>query len=402
MSNPAVANSSIEAMCAAREMERTIQDCISNKCTIRESLEFADFVSEVCDIPQEDSRPKYRAIIITWTSISLVAVILLVASKTFVATPWGLDDSFSILTFCIIVPCSVFFLRATDNGFGSLQTLYKSDDFSPLLKNIFVWQVLFIAGLASAKTSVLLFFLRIFPGQKFRRMVWTTLAFNTVATIVLLVVQLTVGRIVELVWDHEDLTASMEKYKKPIIIILAHCVVDICVDVWMLILPMTQLYNLGLRTDKKIRVMCMFGVGIFLTAVSLVRLIMQAKVVPNPSETDSKLHSTVIWANIELNVGFIVAVVAPIRQLFQLVAASGKSQDVPTTNRSRSRTATFVDRSLVRIKDVDEEQLVIQDVGNLCGTTLNTSSSRDTTKRHDHDDVELSQLGTISNGKGQN
>ncbi|GKU08020.1 hypothetical protein FLAG1_10903 [Fusarium langsethiae] len=381
MSNPAVANSSIEAMCAARELEKSIQDCISDMCTIRESLEFADFVSKVCDIPQEDDRPKYRAIVITWAAISLVAIILLLTSKIFVATPWGLDDSFSVLTFCILVPCTIFFLRATDGGFGSLKTLYQSADFSPLLKDMFIWQILFIAGLACAKTSILLFYLRIFPGQKFRRMVWTTLAFNTIATMVLLAVQLTVGRIIELVWDREDLSASMEKYKKPIIIILAHCVVDFCVDVWMLVLPMTQLYNLGLRTDKKIRVMCMFGIGIFLTAVSLVRLIMQAQVVPNPSETDSKLHSTVIWAIIELNVGLIVAVIAPIRQLFQLIAASGKSRDESTANRSRSRTATFVDRSLVRIKDVDEEQ--------------------DTTKKHDGDDVELSQLGTINNGKGQ-
>jgi hypothetical protein len=152
--------------------------------------------------------------------------------------------------------------------------------------------------------------------------------------------------------------------------------------------------------------------------VSLVRLIIQAKVVPNPSETgklalvdvsscahaaiDGNLHSTVIWAVVELNVGFIVAVIAPIRQLFQLIAAAGKSREDSSTNRSRSRTATFVDRSLVRIKDVDEEQLVIHDVGNLCGTTLNTSSSRGTTKGHEHDDVELNQLGTISNGERQN
>lgn len=147
------------------------------------------------------------------------------------------------------------------------------------------------------------------------------------------------------------------------------------------------------------------------------RLVLQAKVVPNPSETgkltldivssctykyiDSKLQSTVVWANVELNVGFVVAVMAPIRQLFQLIAAGGKAGEETTTNRSRSRTATFVDRSLIRIKDVDEEQLVIQDVGNLCGTTLATSSSRGTTKRHGGDDVELSHLGIINDGKAQ-
>lgn len=153
--------------------------------------------------------------------------------------------------------------------------------------------------------------------------------------------------------------------------------------------------------------------------VSLVRLILQAKIVPNPSETgrptlmvmavsqcinnqaDVTTHETVIWANIELNVGFIVAIVAPIRQLFQLIVGGGKSPDNGTSKGSRSRTAAFVDRSLVRIKDGDEEELVIQDVGNLGGTTLASSSSRATTKEHDQNDVELSSLTIISNGKGQ-
>lgn len=127
---------------------------------------------------------------------------------------------------------------------------------------MFVWQVLFIVGLACAKTSILCFYLRIFPGQKFRRVVWITIAFNTVTSLVLLVIQLTVGRIVDIVWDGGNLDASMSNYKKPIVIVMAHCVVNFVVDVWMLILPMTQLYNLGLRLDKKIRVMCMFGIGI--------------------------------------------------------------------------------------------------------------------------------------------
>lgn len=75
--------------------------CIINHASYLSNtiIEFADFVSEVCNFPQEDYRPKYRAIVIAWTCISLVAVILLIASKIFVATPWGLDDTFSILTF---------------------------------------------------------------------------------------------------------------------------------------------------------------------------------------------------------------------------------------------------------------------------------------------------------------
>ncbi|RBR12240.1 uncharacterized protein FIESC28_08726 [Fusarium coffeatum] len=406
MSNPMATNQSIDEMCKSEEFSRTIQNCISKVCTIRESLEFNDFVSTVCDVPEEDYRPLYRAIIIAWAAISTVAVVLLVLSKIFVTTPWGIDDTFSIFTYCIIVPCTVFFLRTIDAGFGSLKTLYQSNDLTGVFKNVFIWQVLFMGGICVVKMSILFFYLRIFPGQVFRRMVYATMAVNAVSSIVIIVCNLTVGRTVEVVWGGKsDLSVTMETYGQALKITMAHCVINFVVDVWMLILPMTQLYNLGLRLDKKIRVMCMFGIGIFLTAVSLVRLVMTAKILPNLSETDSNTHSSVIWANIELNVGFVVAVVAPIRQLFQLIFNGFKQPDSPnnsTQKSSRSRTAVFVDRSMIRIKDGDEEELVISDPGNLGGTTLASSSSRGTGKREGHEqDLELSSLSIMSNGKGQ-
>lgn len=57
---------------------------------------------------------------------------------------------------------------------------------------------------------------------------------------------------------------------------------------------------------------------------------------------------------------------------------------------------------MIRIKDGDEEELVISDPGNLGGTTLASSSSRRTGKREGHEqDVELSSLSIMSSGKGQ-
>ncbi|KAJ4038270.1 hypothetical protein NW763_013331 [Fusarium oxysporum] len=55
----------------------------------------------------------------------------------------------------------------------------------------------------------------------------------------------------------------MNKYSNTLKIVLAHCVVNLALDIWMLILPMTQLYNIGLKINKKINVMAMFGLGLF-------------------------------------------------------------------------------------------------------------------------------------------
>lgn len=128
---------------------------------------------------------------------------------------------------------------------------------------MFIWQMTSISGLTTAKNSILFFYLRIFPDDKFRVMVWLTIAFNSVSTIVILVLNLTLGNSVGKIWDGgADLTTSFQAYNVNFKIGLSSTAVSFVLDTWMLILPMTQLYNIGLRQRQKIKVISMFGMGI--------------------------------------------------------------------------------------------------------------------------------------------
>jgi hypothetical protein len=42
---------------------------------------------------------------------------------------------------------------------------------------------------------------------------------------------------------------------------LSHAGINVALDIWMFILPLTQLYHIGLRTRKKIGVMLIFSLG---------------------------------------------------------------------------------------------------------------------------------------------
>jgi hypothetical protein len=118
-------------------------------------------------------------------------------------------------------------------------------------------------GLAAAKTSILFFYLRIFPDEKFRIMVWMTIAFNAVSILVLLVLNLTLGQAVRIIWHGgTDYNSSLKTYNVVFKVNSASTAVSFALDIWMLILPMSQLYNLGLRQRQKIKVMSMFGMGL--------------------------------------------------------------------------------------------------------------------------------------------
>ena len=122
---------------------------------------------------------------------------------------------------------------------------------------------MYLCALAAAKNSILFFYLRVFPDNRFRIVVWVTIAFNIISTIVISVLNFAIGGAVGNLLNVKDLsTLDPEDYVPSITVVLASCIINLVVDVWMLILPMTQLWNIGLKLNKKIRVISMFGLGV--------------------------------------------------------------------------------------------------------------------------------------------
>ncbi|KAF5681870.1 hypothetical protein FDENT_7937 [Fusarium denticulatum] len=204
---------------------------------------------------------------------------LRIASKIITKSTWGADDTWAVVTFVcwphicdvyaddgqfILIPFTVFTLLAIHHGVGLAAPLFTMKDLSFVLKEIFVLHLLYVCGLAAAKTSILFFYLRIFSDSSFRMLVWVTHAFNALSTVIIIILNLTIGRsVTNLLGDSSQHVTSMKRYSNGIKVVLAHCVVNLALDIWMLILPMTQLYNIGLKLSKKISVMAMFGLGLF-------------------------------------------------------------------------------------------------------------------------------------------
>ncbi|KAF5715300.1 hypothetical protein FMUND_6929 [Fusarium mundagurra] len=318
---------------------------------------------------QEDNRQKYRIVIIIFTTLAMLFVALRVASKMIARIPWGADDIWAFITFFILIPLTVLTLHAIKHGIGLAMPLFTKNDMQNAFKEIFIMHMLYLWGLAAAKTSILFFYLRIFPDKTFRILVWVTIAFNIVSTIIVVVLLCTIGRSATLllnVKDKEEI--DMRKFINAIKIVLASCVINLGLDVWMLILPMTQLYNIGLKLNKKISVMGMFGLGLFLTVVSLVRTILVVQLLGDPIEAEMGQVQVVLWACIETYVGSIVACVPSTRQLVmemksRMTKAKGQLNPKPI----------FIDRSLARIPD-EEDIPTLSDVGGL--TTVTASSGR--------------------------
>ncbi|KAL2279610.1 hypothetical protein FJTKL_13299 [Diaporthe vaccinii] len=96
----------------------------------------------------------------------------------------------------------------------------------------------------------------------------------------------------------------------------SHAIINIALDLWMLALPASQVWGLKMPLRRKIGVMIMFGLGIFITVVSSIRLrslIGFAQAYPQNPTMD--FFGVALWSALELTTGVTVACLPATRQV---------------------------------------------------------------------------------------
>ncbi|KAK7703044.1 hypothetical protein SLS64_009315 [Diaporthe eres] len=192
--------------------------------------------------------------------------------KLFIAkTGLGLDDWFILATILVGVPSSVITSQGlVPNGLGRDIWTLKPQQITNVIHYFYFMAWLYFLQLALLKTSLLFFYLKIFPNKIVRWLLWGTLVFNGISAI------------------------------------------SIVEDVWMLAIPLSQLHSLQLHWKKKIGVAIMFCTGTFVTVISVVRLqsLITFGDTDNPTWNNLKVS---LWSTIEINVGIITCCMPTIR-----------------------------------------------------------------------------------------
>ncbi|KAK7739423.1 hypothetical protein SLS63_001767 [Diaporthe eres] len=174
----------------------------------------------------------------------------------------------------------------------------------------------YILIIAIIKASILAFFLRIFPDERFKRVIWCTLVVDLLVGFLCFLLGIVQRVPTWLIWEGW-------KSKEPLGVVLdlnnlglAHGGMNVVLDAWMLVLPFTQLYKLNHPLRKKLGIFAMFSVGIFLTIVGAIRVHNLSTFATSRNITNDVLEG-VIWSCIEVCVGVVVACMPHTRQLFR-------------------------------------------------------------------------------------
>uniref|UniRef100_A0A4E9EGR7 Major facilitator superfamily (MFS) profile domain-containing protein n=1 Tax=Gibberella zeae TaxID=5518 RepID=A0A4E9EGR7_GIBZA len=356
-----------QQLCDNTEFIISIGTCLRENCNGTEKQAFLDAASKKCVIPAQDATVALRASSLVIFGSALGAYILRLISKCIYKSEWGADDTFMSLAAFLIIPLIVLLQLMVSEGIGrDLRTL-KDEQIVFCFQMFFFQQVTYFIVLGLVKASVLVFYLRIFPDHKFRIAVWVTQFVNLSSAGLYVILILLQKTPISLNWTglykpnhHGDVLNDKLLY-------LTHGIISMALDIWMVILPFTQVYHLGIKLRKKIGVLAMFSCGILLVGTSIIRFYYLVKYqVARDAEEAVK---AVMWANIELCMGVVVGCMPNIRQLTRrahrfIISRSGHSNMDPEQN-----SGIFRQRSLAYISN---ETTVV--VGEEKGTGATASS----------------------------
>ncbi|KAK0107936.1 hypothetical protein ONS96_003722 [Cadophora gregata f. sp. sojae] len=315
----AVANSTCTptdtaCVCTNVPLNAAVSVCVQSTCSVKQSLTTLNITHTICEDPIRDGRNSFDILSNVFGVTTGVAVVLRFYSRWKSAQEFWYDDYSIIAVMVLGIPGTVMNVQGlTYNGLGLDIWRVGFRQITDFIHVFFAMELLYFSQVGTVKLSILFFYLRLFPGPTIRRWTWATIIFNTIFTLVFIFVGLFQCTPLSFYWkswdnEHEGKCMNLNA------LVWANAGISIALDFWMLALPMTQLMNLSLHWKKKLSVAAMFGVGAFVTIVSVVRLRSLVKVSNTQNPTWDYLP-VAYWSTIEINVGIICACMPSIRLL---------------------------------------------------------------------------------------
>ncbi|KAL5116293.1 hypothetical protein ACEQ8H_005851 [Pleosporales sp. CAS-2024a] len=304
----------LHCLCTSAQFLEEAQACITQSCTIRESLITKNATATLCHAPIRDESNKIRVTNIVVAVVSAACCLLRFFYKGFASGfgELGLDDYAVLGATALGVPTVVAIDRGfVPNGLARDVWTVPFDHITAFVRWLYILEIVYFLLIAAVKLTLLFFFLRIFPKPIIRRMVWATIIFDVLYGTSFAMVGAFQCKPISHYWTQWDGEGTGQCVNVNALA-WTNAIISIVLDIWMLILPLYEVFQLQLSWRSKIGVAIMFLVGTFVTVVSALRL--QSLVHFGASSNPTWDQADVIyWSNIEINVGIICACMPSLR-----------------------------------------------------------------------------------------
>ncbi|KAM7197313.1 Satratoxin biosynthesis SC1 cluster protein 4 [Naviculisporaceae sp. PSN 640] len=246
--------------------------------------------------------PRIVGVAVALTFISLIFVCLRLYVRVWLIKATGYDDWITVVTWLMAASFSIISIIQTKWGLG----IKHAEDFPEEdLLNFGILQFIgapfYILSILGFKLALLISYLRFLPMGNYRNGTKVAIMACTLFHLCFLIIQINFCQPVAKQWDPTIKGGSCLP-AVPVYTTLAS--ITIVFDVIVLLIPFPALLESHIQNRKKFVLLGLFGLGLFITVIQLVRIQTIRRLV-NPVDT----APLILWSTVENNLGVIIAVI---------------------------------------------------------------------------------------------
>ncbi|OLN81270.1 hypothetical protein CCHL11_07313 [Colletotrichum chlorophyti] len=318
----AVASLTSDCLCDDKGYLYAFRDCIRASCSLDDVYVTKNLTWQLCGFQyhSQQGNPVGRVLMLLTTAFFFIARFV---SKFLRLSTWGADDATLAVGYDInLASAETFGHYPMTKSPASCRQADNYPASTTLATNMprqvfFAFEVIYSLSISALKASILFFYLRVFSmlNRTFTVVLWCTHVFNLLFCVSFAVAMLNQCKPFSYVWESWD-GRHQGRCIDIWALFISHAAINIALDIWLLLLPVTQILWLNLRKRQKAEILFMFGLGLFITVVSAIRLkvLLGMRSFSDPTYDAFYLH---MWSYIELSVGIIVACLPASRQVWR-------------------------------------------------------------------------------------
>ncbi|KAL4877421.1 hypothetical protein BJY04DRAFT_222170 [Aspergillus karnatakaensis] len=250
-------------------------------------------------------------------AFALVTVVLRVLARRIRSLPLGLDDYLIMLATLIFIPSTILAVTTVIKGGVGLhmhEVTQEAREYA--LKSLIPLQCLYGFGGALVKTSFMALYYRIFGTKKSLRIaIYITFIIVWGWGLCTIFESFLLCHPIE--YNYNPFRAGGGKCADRIAAYIAIGVINIVTDLMVMVLPVPYVLKLQLPIGRKVVLVATFGLGLFVTVVSIIRV--QSLVSIDFADATATLSGPLLWSMVEQQAAVIAANLPVLRYIFATI-----------------------------------------------------------------------------------
>ncbi|RDA90751.1 hypothetical protein CP533_2976, partial [Ophiocordyceps camponoti-saundersi (nom. inval.)] len=351
----AIANSSCvdtHCLCSDRPFRAQIRGCVKAACHISDAMASKNVTEHACKHPRRDKTSEFTALSLSLGISAYIIVGARLIFKNFYGPRrrLGTDDWVILVSVLVGIATTVVETRGlARHGLGKDVWTLQAETVSQFKLDFYVVEILYIVMMTLAKAAINFFYLSIFPGQRTRLVLWVTAGVIVVFGLASVLVTIFQCHPVSYYWkmylrSHEHSGHCVDFH----IAAWVYSGINIGLNIWLIIIPLSIIRKLELHWKKKIGVVVMFMTGTFDIVVSILRLRSLITFANSWNPTWDQFP-VAWWSTIEIDVALICTSLPTIRLIFvRLFPRVFGTKQRSSTQTGRGSVATHEDKPVGR------------------------------------------------------